>query len=1001
MLAASPLPAGNFYAGISPATVPWPGGIVPYEFTNTLTAAQQQTYLDGLHEWQLAANVSFVPHTTQTHWILFAYNTNGFDNVSGSTNPQVVSVSSLSRAQVCHEMGHSFGFTHENIRPDQTNYLIVLSNNVTPGYLSFFQIDPTSVTNGNYDFESVMHLGWDFASTNPGVLATQQPKPPYFPRYQFRMGNLTLSPGDRAALRFLYGAPAVPLTNIVTTTADSGPGSLRAAMYYVTDHPGSVVTFNILPSDAGCSNGVFNIHLTGHLPILALNGMVIDGSTQPGFTSKPLIVVDGSQIIPETFTSNSGLLIYSASNQVKNISFHGFNWNGLTLEYADATNNTIAGCWLGLDSTGSNAAPNAFQGILFVQGASRNIIGGTNALARNVLSGNLQYGVFITDSNTAGNVVLGNYIGTDAQGSNAVPNGKSGVIIGGGTTNNVIGSTNSSGRNLLSGNTEYGIYLTNTTGNVILGNYLGVNAGGEIALANHLSGVALFGGTQNVIGGTVTGAGNVLSGNGQYGIDIGNPVATGNWVQGNLIGLDADGTNGISNAFGGVLLDSGATSNTIGGTVTGARNVISGNITAGVFLAGTGTSGNLIEGNYVGTDITGTNAIPNTLAGIYLPGGGAPGNVIGGTVPTARNVISGNYYGIYIAGLGGGGNLVEGNYIGVTPDGTHTVGSAFTGVIIFGGTTNNTIGGTVVGAGNVISGFFGYGVYISDAGTTGNLVQGNIIGADPTGTNALGNGYANVFLQLGAASNVIGGTGAGAGNVIAFSEGAGVLLLNANTTNNTIRGNSIFTNGFLGINFSNTTVAANHTGFLAGPNNMQNYPVITNAFGYSVSTIVLGKFNSLANRGYFIDVYRNIAADPSGYGEGQFYLGNVSVTTDGSGNATFAYTNSGGNYAGQYITTTATSAGGDTSEFGLAVLCTNKPAPSAQFTGPLTWRTNGFVLTLTFQTNFTYRVQATTNLAAPIAWTDLTNFTATNSLFNFTDRTATNYSIRFYRVVSP
>ena len=74
--------AGNFYAGTSPANVPWPGGIVPYEFTNTLTAAQQQTYLDGLREWELAANVKFIPHTTQTNWILFTYNTNYLDNVA-------------------------------------------------------------------------------------------------------------------------------------------------------------------------------------------------------------------------------------------------------------------------------------------------------------------------------------------------------------------------------------------------------------------------------------------------------------------------------------------------------------------------------------------------------------------------------------------------------------------------------------------------------------------------------------------------------------------------------------------------------------------------------------------------------------------------------------------------------------------------------------------------------------------------------------------------------
>ena len=126
----------------------------------------------------------------------------------------------------------------------------------------------------------------------------------------------------------------------------------------------------------------------------------------------------------------------------------------------------------------------------------------------------------------------------------------------------------------------------------------------------------------------------------------------------------------------------------------------------------------------------------------------------------------------------------------------------------------------------------------------------------------------------------------------------------------------------------------------------------------------MGKLNSATNRSFSIDVYRNVVTNPSGYGEGKFYAGTVSVTTDGNGNAGFALTNNAGNYAGQYFTATATSAGGDTSEFGLDVLCTNKPAPSATFTGPLTWRTNGFVLTLAFQTNFTYRVQATTNLSA-------------------------------------
>ena len=933
--------AGNFYAGTSPANVPWPGGIVPYEFTNTLTAAQQQTYFDGLREWQLAGHVQFVPHTNQTHWILFAYNTNGFDNVSSSTNPQVVSVSSLSRAQVGHEMGHSFGFTHENIRTDQANYLTVISNNVTPGNLQFFQIDPASVTNGNYDFESVMHLSWDFASLQQGVLATQQPKPPYFPRYQFRMGNLTLSPGDRAALAYLYGPPAVPLTNVVTTTADAGPGSLRAAIYYATDHPGAIVKFNLLTNDPGYSNGVFNIHLTGHLPVLAADGMVIDGSTQPGFTGKPLIVVDGSQIIPETFTSNSGLLIYSSSNQVKNVSFSGFNWNGLTLEFADATNNIIAGCWLGLDATGTNAAPNAYQGIYFVNGAGHNIVGGTNANARNVISGNAEYGILMSDSNTTGNTVLGNYIGTDAGGSLAVPNPGGGIGMFSDSVGHVIGGTNALARNVISGNTGAGIWLAGS------------------GVSNNL-------------------------------------------VQGNFIGLNAAGTAALPNNFAGIRVESGAAANLIAG------NVISGNTSEGLRLIDAGTTANLVQGNFIGTDLTGTNALPNGFTGVAVYSG-ATSNLIGGTSASTRNIISGNQgYGIYISDPGTSNNFLLGNFVGPDATGTNALGDGGFGIGIWNGASGNFVGGTSVGMGNLISGNPGFSYGIVLGGVNGNVVQGNFIGTDFTGTNALANGFANVALWGGSTGNFVGGTGAGTGNVIAFAGSVGVVVYDSNTTNNSIRGNSIFNNGGLGIDLAGASdvypyVTPNDVGDAdTGPNNLQNFPIITNVFGYAASSIVLGKMSSSPGSNFLIDFYRSFTADFSGYGEGQFYVGTVSVTTDGSGNASFAFTNSSGNYAGQFFTATATTATGDTSEFSAAVLATNATVASAQFGKSFAWQTSGFVFNLTFQTNFTYRIQAATNLAgSPILWVDLTNFNAVNSSLTFTDHAAINFRTRFYRVVSP
>jgi len=1029
---------------------------VPYEFTNALTAAETNTYLAGLREWELAANVHFVPHTNQTRWILFAYNTNFLDYVSGgSYSPQLVTVSSLSRAQVCHEMGHSFGFNHENIRPDAPNFILVLTNNITeePSNIFWFTPDPTTVTNGNYDYESVMHLGWDFDSTNFGVLATQQPKPPNFPRYQYRMGNYCLSPGDRAALAYLY-PPATTLTNIVTTTADFGTNSLRAAIYYATDHPGTTVRFDIPTSDPGYSNGVFTIHLTGHLPPLVADGMVIDGSTQPGFTNQPVIVVDASQILPETFTSDT-VLVYSSSNQLKNISFTGFDWNGLTLIYPDATNNTVSGCWCGVDSTGTNAAPNAYQGILIASGASGNIIGGTNALARNVLSANAQYGIFITDSNTTGNVVLGNYIGTDWSGSNALANGLSGVFVGNGASGTVIGGTNALARNVLSGNLQYGVIMTsNTTGNAILGNYIGTDASGRLLISNEFGGVFLADGAiGNTIGGTNAGVGNVISGNLGNGILLRGFNVVNNSIQGNLIGTDATGTNALANTVAGVTVDTGSSSNLIGGASAGARNIISGNGIPddyGIIIAGPGTGGNVIEGNYVGvgadgltavpnywgivcssgatnnifggtsagarnvisgnldeglrltdagtmanvvrgnfigTDSTGEKPVPNDFAGLTIYSGAAS-NLVGGTSAGARNVISGNSsYGVVLGNAGTSGNLIEGNYVGLDANGVSAIPNN-DGVLFSDGATSNRLGGTSAGAANFVSGNSYRGVVISDPGTSGNLVQGNFLGTDNTGTNGSGN-YDNVELQNNASGNFIGGVYAGAGNVIAFAGWDGVVLFQAGTTNNSIRGNSIFSNYNLGIDL--TGVA----------NDLQNSPVITNAYGSGGSTVVAGTLNSLANQSCFVDVYRSFALGPSGYGQGQFYVGTVSVTTDGSGSAGFALTNTTGNYAGQYITATATSAGGDTSEFSLAVPATNLPVASAQFTGPFQSRTNGFAFTLALATNFNYRIQAATNLDTPIVWTDLTNFLATNSPFNFIDRAATNYRVRFYRVVSP
>ena len=262
-------------------------------------------------------------------------------------------------------------------------------------------------------------------------------------------------------------------------------------------------------------------------------------------------------------------------------------------------------------------------------------------------------------------------------------------------------------------------------------------------------------------------------------------------------------------------------------------------------------------------------------------------------------------------------------------------------------------------------------------------------------------------LQNGATGNFIGGVTAGAGNVIANAGFLGVALYDSATTNNSIRGNSIF-NNYMGIHLFGTYyypyVTLNDIGDSdLGPNNLQNFPVITNAYGYGNRTIIAGTLNSATNRSFWVDVYRNFEPDNNigGYGEGRFYVGTVGVTTDGNGNAGFSLTNRSGNFAGQYFTATATSSDGDTSEFGLAVQASNLLVPASAFSGPFQSGPNGFSFTLTLQTNFNYRIQTATNLASPVDWVDLTNFAGNSASFIYTDHSATNQRMRFYRVVSP
>jgi titin len=305
---------------------------------------------------------------------------------------------------------------------------------------------------------------------------------------------------------------------------------------------------------------------------------------------------------------------------------------------AQASNNTLELNLIGTPD-GVSQWPNSY-GVRVETG--NNTVGGAGA--GNVISGNYVLGVSLT---SAGNQVLGNFIGTTADGSHVLANGR-GVEVGAGASNNTIGAAGAG--NVISGNAGYGISITGSgaTGNQVLANFIGTNADGSPYLGNG-GGVLLAGGAGgNQIG--AAGAGNVISGNYFAGVFVQN--ASANLVQANFIGTDATGKKAIpndpfSNYFDGVDLMDGAVNNTVGGSrLLGLGNVISGNGADGVFIgdyftANDPATGNMIQGNLIGTDVTGTAALPNDQNGVHLDSG-ARNNTVGGTTPDLGNLISAN-----------------------------------------------------------------------------------------------------------------------------------------------------------------------------------------------------------------------------------------------------------------------------------------------------------------------------------------------------------------------
>jgi titin len=616
--------------------------------------------------------------------------------------------------------------------------------------------------------------------------------------------------------------------------------------------------------------------------------------------------------------SASGNTIGGTTGEASNLI--SVNGTGVAIAGSGTDGNVVEGNLIGTDASGAYALGNTNYGVEINGGASGNTIGGTEAGARNVISGNGAYGVFIHEQGSSGNLVAGNYIGTNVSGTAVLANTFNGVIIDYGASGNTVGGAASAARNVIDGGSYSGIEIyggSDTNSNVVEGNYIGTNATGTQGLGG-IAGVLLGGGTQNnIIGGTAAGAGNLISGS-STNVFIQDAGTTGNLVQGNIIGADALGTSILSGNNFDVFI-SFAAGNTVGGTTPAARNIIVG-ASYGIIIASPSATNNVVEGNDIGTDASGTLALANSY-GVEISGG-ANHNTVGGTSPGSSNLISGNsLVGVELIDPGTSDNLIEGNWIGVTGTGGSVLGNAGYGVLILNSALQNTIGGTTSGASNVLSGN-GNGVAIAGSGTDGNVVEGNLIGTDASGANALGNTHYGVEIYVGASGNTIGGTAVGAGNRIANNGIGGIHIGNDpsdQSIGNAILGNSIDSNGF-GIDLGTDGVTANSPGGPhTGPNDLQNAPVLASATSDSATTTIQGTLNSTPNRTFRIEFFSSPSVDSGGNCEGATYLGEQSVTTDSSGNVSFSASIPESTVSGQIITATATDPGGNTSEFSQGV----------------------------------------------------------------------------------